>query len=420
MGSREPRVSIVIVDFKGQRFLTPLFDSLSTQIYSDFEIVLVDCEGSLELPSEFVNLRYRKISAGENLGFAGGCNLGVQEALGELIVFLNNDTVVDERWLDKLVHRVDSDLSISVVVSKVLFFPKYVSLKIDSPIFNPNEIGLSDDSRWLGVRLLFDHNWSRSTGVLRATGFHGREKIGDEEWRWAEGNAELWVPLNDGIGGSFEVVIDTPIELLGRDLKIKVGNQERNIVIDGGTHTLAFELIEEEVFDVVNSAGSSLTDKGVCEEIGIYEIDSYKHETACEVSAFSGCSVLVRKEVFEELSGFDKALFAYYEDTDLSWRIKKMGGRMFYEPKSIVRHHCSSTSLKQSAFFYFQIYRNMRWNVAKNAPFRIAVALFFREFCSGLTGTLVFDSEYSAKRLKRETLSGMLKYLLRRIFVPNQ
>ncbi len=419
MGHPDPRVSIVIVDFKGQRFLGPLFESLSVQSYGDFEVVVVDNEGSLTLPDDLCDHRIRKINAEENLGFAGGCNLGVQEAQGELIVFLNNDTVVDENWLDKLVHRVDSDLSLSVIVSKVLFFPKYVSLKINSPIFNPNETGLSDDNRRLGVRVLFGHDWSESTGVLSVAGFHGIEKDGDEEWRWSEGNAELWVPLSYGKGEAFELVVDTPIELLGKDLNIRIGAQERNIVIDGGRHALAFELRDDEIFDVVNSAGSDLTDKGLCEEIGIYEIDSEKHGIAREVSAFSGCSVLVRKEVFEELSGFDAAFFAYYEDTDLSWRIRKRGGKIFYEPQSVARHHRSSTSGEQSAFFCFQIYRNKRWNIVKNASFRTVIILLFKELCSGIPNSVIVDVEYSAMRLKRETLVGMLKYLLRRIFVPN-
>jgi GT2 family glycosyltransferase len=417
MGSRGPRVSIVIVDFKGQRFLGPLFESLSVQSYGDFEVVVVDNEGSLKLPDDLCDHRIRKISVEVNLGFAGGCNLGVQEARGELIAFLNNDTVVDENWLDKLVRRIDSDSNIAVVTSKILFFPRYVSLRIDSPVFNPSESGSSSDTRELAVRVRFEPVWTNSTGVLKISGFHGSEKDGAEEWRWTEGRAKLWLPLEKWQMEKIELVVDTPIESVGENLRVKLGNQECNIVVDGKRHTLAFNLGHEECFDVVNSAGSDVTDQGCCKEIGIYEVDDGQYGAAREVSAFSGCSVLARKDAFEKADGFDAAFFAYYEDTDLSWRMRKMGWRIFYEPESCVRHHRSGTSGEQSPFFCFQIYRNMRWNVAKNASFRFAVLFFMREICCWIPDTVSTDIEYSAVRLKRETLVGMLKYLAKRIFL---
>ncbi len=59
-----------------------------------------------------------------------------------------------------------------------------------------------------------------------------------------------------------------------------------------------------------------------------------------ETDYVSGASMLVRRELFEGLRGFDE-LFApaYYEDTDLCFRVRRAGHRVILQPRSIVVHH---------------------------------------------------------------------------------
>ena len=59
-----------------------------------------------------------------------------------------------------------------------------------------------------------------------------------------------------------------------------------------------------------------------------------------EVDYCSGASILVRRSVFEELGGFDERFVpAYYEDADLAFRIRSLGMKVLYEPRSAVVHH---------------------------------------------------------------------------------
>ena len=54
----------------------------------------------------------------------------------------------------------------------------------------------------------------------------------------------------------------------------------------------------------------------------------------------SGASLMVRRDCFEALGGFDEAFIpAYYEDADLAFRLRAQGHRVFYEPRSVVIHH---------------------------------------------------------------------------------
>jgi tetratricopeptide (TPR) repeat protein len=56
-----------------------------------------------------------------NLGFGKACNQGASAARGKYLVFLNNDTIPQEGWLNALVLEADSDASVGVVGSKLLY-----------------------------------------------------------------------------------------------------------------------------------------------------------------------------------------------------------------------------------------------------------------------------------------------------------
>lgn len=59
-----------------------------------------------------------------------------------------------------------------------------------------------------------------------------------------------------------------------------------------------------------------------------------------EVDYCSGASILIPKALFEQLGGFDEYyLPAYYEDTDLAFRLRQAGLRVLYQPQSVVIHH---------------------------------------------------------------------------------
>ena len=59
-----------------------------------------------------------------------------------------------------------------------------------------------------------------------------------------------------------------------------------------------------------------------------------------EVDYCSGASILVRRDLWDELGGFDEAFApAYYEDADLAFRIRARGLKVLYEPRSTVIHH---------------------------------------------------------------------------------
>jgi len=101
-----PQVSVIVVNYNGKLFLKKCISSLSSQSYPDIEIIFVD-NGSSDGSTEYVRKEFpsvKIIESKKNLGFAKGNNIGIQEARGEFIATLNNDTEVTSQWLEELVR----------------------------------------------------------------------------------------------------------------------------------------------------------------------------------------------------------------------------------------------------------------------------------------------------------------------------
>jgi len=115
------KVSVIIVNYNGKQFLRECLESLRMQSYRDFETIVVD-NGSIDKSAELIKSDYPWVKLVEletNLGFAGGNNEGVKASEGELIVLLNNDTILKFNWLEELVTAVE-DGKVAIASSLIL------------------------------------------------------------------------------------------------------------------------------------------------------------------------------------------------------------------------------------------------------------------------------------------------------------
>lgn len=85
---------------------------------------------------------------------------------------------------------------------------------------------------------------------------------------------------------------------------------------------------------------------------------------------FGACAAaaLYRRDDFLEVGGFDESFFSYFEDVDLSFRLRLAGGRCLYVPQAVVHHVGSASKGKTSDFAYYYVHRNMIWTFFKNMP----------------------------------------------------
>jgi N-acetylglucosaminyl-diphospho-decaprenol L-rhamnosyltransferase len=139
--------------------------------------------------------------------------------------------------------------------------------------------------------------------------------------------------------------------------------------------------------DVINSTGNELTRSGYGRDRLYLEIDRGE-EPPPEVFAFCGAAALLRMTALREVGGFDEDFFLYYEDSDLSWRLRAGGWTVRYEPAAVVRHAHAASSDLRSALFRFHDDRNRLLVLTKNGPAGLALRAALRYPLTVLSLTL--------------------------------
>ncbi len=112
-----PKVSIVILNWNGRKFLQTCLSSLAKLRYPSFEIIVVD-NNSSDDSVEFIHKKFPKVkvvASKVNNGFARGNNIGARVATGKYLLFLNNDTKVTPNFLTPLVAACERDNTIGCV-----------------------------------------------------------------------------------------------------------------------------------------------------------------------------------------------------------------------------------------------------------------------------------------------------------------
>lgn len=93
-----------------------------------------------------------------------------------------------------------------------------------------------------------------------------------------------------------------------------------------------------------------------------YVMMDYGYEQSYEVPFASGCFMLFRRSVWDAIGGFDERFFMYFEDADISRRVREIA-KIRYYPQATIVHlwaRCSHTSWQptaaalKSAYQYFQ------------------------------------------------------------------
>jgi GT2 family glycosyltransferase/glycosyltransferase involved in cell wall biosynthesis len=117
-----PRVSIIVPVY-GQSMVTfTCLKSVHAHTSGAFEVIVMD-----DASPEPVDVELREVTGvrfernATNLGFIGNCNRGAERARGDILVFLNNDTIVTPGWLDALVDVLDRVPDAGLVGARLVY-----------------------------------------------------------------------------------------------------------------------------------------------------------------------------------------------------------------------------------------------------------------------------------------------------------
>lgn len=107
----KPTISIIILNWNGEKWLENCFVSIYQQTKKNFEIILAD-NHSTDNSIEYTKKNWPKIRIirfSKNHGFAKGNNLAAQKARGDFLLFLNNDTKIEKNFLGQLLFILSQE-----------------------------------------------------------------------------------------------------------------------------------------------------------------------------------------------------------------------------------------------------------------------------------------------------------------------
>jgi hypothetical protein len=373
--------TVVIVNWNGTHLLPACLDGLAHQTDRRFHTWVVD-NASADASVELLRSRYpdvRVLEAPRNLGFAGGNNFALHEVATPYAVLLNNDATPEPDWFARLLEPFEapSDVPVGAVTGKVVFLPSFVRLRLQTEAFVPG----AHDTRELGVRIsslrvdgvetLNEVLWERLT--------YGAEGPPDARFFWTRPCGELLVPIprdREPVPLSLELVWS--------------GERPKTVTLswDGGEQALPASDTPAPVtlelpadlprVDVINNAGGVVLTGGYGADRAYQQVDDGSYDAPVEVFTACGNGMAIRTELGHRLGWFDDDFFLYYEDTDLSWRIRTSGHAIRYQPSAVLRHVHAASSKEWSPLFVFHVDRNRLLMLTKDASPALAVRAVLR------------------------------------------
>ena len=123
--------------------------------------------------------------------------------------------------------------------------------------------------------------------------------------------------------------------------------------------------------------------------LGVVYNSTKKTDEIREISSARGASMLIRKDVFDILEGFDEKFYVSFEDVDLGWRTWMIGYKVILTPKSIVYHVGGQTIKSKKPEIAFHGFKN-----------QLAMKITNFEPPIAIRNTLLFFIRYGFRELK--------------------
>jgi GT2 family glycosyltransferase len=372
-----PLVTVVVLNYNGAERIPGVLRSLAAQDLPDGQMAVwvvdnASQDGSISLLARDFPW-VRTIANPTNDGFASGNNVALREVATPFVALLNDDAYPSPDWLRRLLEAIQQPGAerVAAISSKIVFLPRFLPVELSTPGFLPGTL----DTRALGVRLfrVSVDGLDVTDQVLWDRVAYGPEGVGPGRFRWTRPAGMLLVPVEGEAGRprrlGLRLAAETakPVELAwrggGASVKAEPDPLDVDVEVPG----------EVGLVDVLNNAGGTVFRDGYGADRAYQELDRGQYQRPEEVFTFCGGAVLLRTEALREAGLFDQDFFLYYEDTDLSWRLRALGWSIRYEPSAMVRHIHSASSVEWSPLFVFHTDRNRLLMLTKNARASLAI-----------------------------------------------
>lgn len=181
-------------------------------------------------------------------------------------------------------------------------------------------------------------------------------------------NVGIQKALADGADWIFVLNEDTTVSADCISKLVEAGEQDAKVGVVG---PLVYHYDEPAY---IQSAGALMDAWWRSSHIGVNEIDQGQYNTPRSVDWLTGCSILVRRDVFQQIGAFDETFFYYNEETDLCFRARKAGWKILYIPAGKVWHKGVQRDYRPSPSVTYYFIRNHFMFLQKHhAPFHVKV-----------------------------------------------
>ena len=181
------KVSVVVPVYNKAPYLKEAFDSIFSQTFHDMEVIAVDdrsTDDSLSVLRSFTDPRLRIIALERNLGPAGAVQRGMDAALGEYIVRMDADDLMEPRRVERQVAYMDTDPTVGASGGVVVLFG-------------------NDEGRWrfpltdaaCKAQLLFGVPVPQGGSILRTSVLRAHDVRYRDEWPRIGEDWLFWVSL---------------------------------------------------------------------------------------------------------------------------------------------------------------------------------------------------------------------------------
>lgn len=185
-------------------------------------------------------------------------------------------------------------------------------------------------------------------------------------------------------------LLNSDVEVTENWLKpiLEIFEKEKNVAI---IQPKILDFKNKSLFEYAGAAGGFIDKYGYPYCRGrIFETvekDNGQYDDFSEIFWASGACFFIRKEVFNQLGGFDESFFAHQEEIDLCWRSKNAGYKTYYTFQSIIYHVGGATLKESNPKKTFLNFRNSLLMLVKNLPEgKILPIIFTRLFLDGIAG----------------------------------
>ena len=147
---KEPKLSVIIAVYNTEKYVGKCLDSLFNQTYSNIELVVInDCstDDSLKILKKYAK-KYANmilIDNKENRGLSYSRNVGLENANGEYIGYIDSDDYVDSDYYEKLMKAIIKEKSdVAIADMKIVYedgsFPDHVTKGCDGDLTKLNVV----------------------------------------------------------------------------------------------------------------------------------------------------------------------------------------------------------------------------------------------------------------------------------------